>query len=176
VRAQIERALCQRFGVPHVTIVVGGGRGTLETIVASLSSQSQVILVRESGGAAQAICEYLEPLLAPLSGAAEASSVDSDDDKALYAEMATFNDVALRRRDAEFRDRLRSLLGMRGQHDAISEAELSSRAELVRRAATFASLINIYSVRADVGRSLDEAVIRRITRPTHYLLLCYYVV
>jgi hypothetical protein len=73
LRAQVEGNLCNRFAVPHVTLVVGGGLGTLETVLASLSTGAQVILVRESGGAAQALCEYVEPFL-------YAAAVDGADD------------------------------------------------------------------------------------------------
>ena len=175
LRSQIESTVCVQHGLPHVTLVVGGGTGTLDTIVASLSAGSQVILVRESGGAAQALCEYVEPLLEIVRNALSGGTIGGeggvgsglgsleaaeDDKEALIARL--INDDALDKRDTDFSERLRQLLGRKGAYDSISESELASRSTKLRRAAKYANLLTIYSVRVDAGRSLDEAVMNAI--------------
>ena len=83
-----------------------------------------MILVKESGGAAQAISEYVEPLLESVHAAADdqqggGSGDAAEDDKETVFEnqmSRLINEKMLEKRDAEFADRLRSLLGWRGQH------------------------------------------------------------
>ena len=144
--------------------------------MATLQAGAQGLLVRESGGAAQALAEYVEPFLDAARGGHHAGRQYVDE-------------RALDERDASFSDRLRALLGSKGAHgsgewaqtrtaasplhvpaglsrtssalaaaDSVSEAALDERRRKLRRAATYAHLLSVYSVRADAGRSLDEAM------------------
>ena len=49
--------------IPKVLLVLSGGKGTVEMVAESVKRCTPVVLVKESGGAAQAIAEFLAPLL-----------------------------------------------------------------------------------------------------------------
>jgi hypothetical protein len=61
VSAALRGILSNRHHVPVITLVIGGTIGTLEDILDVLNSEqrSSVVVVRESGGAAQAISEFI---------------------------------------------------------------------------------------------------------------------
>ena len=63
LRAALEQKICEFYRVPGVQIVVQGGFGTFETVAQNIARGMQVVLVRDSGGAAQLISELVEPLL-----------------------------------------------------------------------------------------------------------------
>lgn len=58
-RLCLHRARC-RYGVPMVTVVVGGGPNTVATVERALKSCCPVVLLVGTGGAADAIAAYLE--------------------------------------------------------------------------------------------------------------------
>ena len=49
--------------VPRVLLVVQGGLGTFQTVNEMLLSGCHVVIVKESGGCAQIVAEFIEPLL-----------------------------------------------------------------------------------------------------------------
>lgn len=57
LRAELERAYCKRFGVPMVLVVIGGGPGTLATVVQAASQSIPVVLLADSGGVASVLAE-----------------------------------------------------------------------------------------------------------------------
>ena len=61
LRAEFESELSREFGVPLVMLVLEGGPGTYETVVNAINQGHMVVVVKESGGAAQTIAEYVEP-------------------------------------------------------------------------------------------------------------------
>lgn len=63
-RALLEDKICERHRVASVQIVVQGGYGTFKTVEHALQRGCQVLLVEDSGGAAQVISELVAPMLA----------------------------------------------------------------------------------------------------------------
>ena len=64
MRAQIEASLGNAHNVPTVLLLVQGGTEALEKVVDSMRKEQNVVIIRESKGAAQAITEFVEPLTA----------------------------------------------------------------------------------------------------------------
>ena len=64
LRTDCEQLLRHDLGVPGVQLVVQGGPNTLTTVMSSLITNCPVLLVKESGGCAQLIADFVEPLLA----------------------------------------------------------------------------------------------------------------
>ena len=62
-RTQLEERLSNDMRIPKVLLVLSGGKGTVEMVAESVKRCTPVVLVKESGGAAQAIAEFLAPLL-----------------------------------------------------------------------------------------------------------------
>ena len=58
-RANFESTYARLKGVPLVLLVVQGGPGTLATVQSTASLQQAVLVVRDSGGAADAIADYI---------------------------------------------------------------------------------------------------------------------
>eukprot|EP01052_Picozoa_sp_SAG31_P016808 SAG31_NODE_1127_length_9758_cov_2.771301_9_plen_331_part_00 len=55
LRGDIERELCSLLQIPMVTVVVAGGPGTLSVVLEAIRNRSEILVVRGSGGAADAI-------------------------------------------------------------------------------------------------------------------------
>ena len=60
LRTRLEEHLCQT--VPNVLVVVGGGKGTLETIYQSLQKRRPCVVLADSGGVARDLYRYFEGL------------------------------------------------------------------------------------------------------------------
>ena len=65
MRANIEEHMAREAGgskgeVPLVCLCVGGGPGTFDTLLEQLKMQNMVLLLAESGGAAEAITRFIE--------------------------------------------------------------------------------------------------------------------
>ena len=63
MRSDLEKKICEHYRVPGVQIVMQGSYGTLKTIASALAHERQVVLIHDSGGAAQVLAEIIEPLL-----------------------------------------------------------------------------------------------------------------
>ena len=63
MRSDLEKKICEHYRVPGVQIVLQGSYGTLKTIASALAHERQVVLIHDSGGAAQVLAEIIEPLL-----------------------------------------------------------------------------------------------------------------
>jgi hypothetical protein len=63
LRGKVEEKMCDFLRVPRVLLVIQGGRGTFQTVNAMLLSGCHVVIVKESGGCAQVVAEFIEPLL-----------------------------------------------------------------------------------------------------------------
>ncbi|KAL1522794.1 hypothetical protein AB1Y20_017766 [Prymnesium parvum] len=59
-RLMIEKALCERYDVPLVLVVVEGGAETVNAILKYLEKGFPVLLLRHSGGAADLVADRLE--------------------------------------------------------------------------------------------------------------------
>ena len=59
MRASVEKRLSEKLAVPVVLIVVQGGRNTLTTVTAAFRNNCPVVLVRESGGCARALADFI---------------------------------------------------------------------------------------------------------------------
>ena len=62
-RGEVEEKICEHLRVPRVLVVIQGGPGTFKTVKDTLLDDCHVVLVKESGGCAQAVAEFVEPLL-----------------------------------------------------------------------------------------------------------------
>ena len=62
-RGKVEEKICEDLRVPRVLLVIQGGPGTFQTVNATLRVDCHVVIVKESGGCAQAVAEFAEPLL-----------------------------------------------------------------------------------------------------------------
>jgi hypothetical protein len=62
-RGKVEEKICEDLRVPRVLLVIQGGPGTFQTVNATLLVDCHVVIVKESGGCAQAVAEFVEPLL-----------------------------------------------------------------------------------------------------------------
>ena len=63
MRTALEKKICEHYRIPGVQIVVQGSYGTLKTIESALSHKLQVVLIHDSGGAANVLAELVGPLL-----------------------------------------------------------------------------------------------------------------
>ena len=63
LRGEVEEKICEHLRVPRVLVVIQGGPGTFKTVKDTLLDDCHVVLVKESGGCAQAVAEFVEPLL-----------------------------------------------------------------------------------------------------------------
>ena len=63
LRGKVEEKMCDFLRVPRVLLVIQGGRGTFRTVNEMLLSGCHVVIVKESGGCAQVVAEFIEPLL-----------------------------------------------------------------------------------------------------------------
>ena len=98
-RGKVEETISEDLRVPRVLVVIQGGPGTFRTVKDTLThgdrqSGCHVVLVKESGGCAQAVAEFVEPLLKQKS-------------KLLCDPKLLEDAVDERLKDAEFRDRLK---------------------------------------------------------------------
>lgn len=59
LRSNLEATYTQLKGVPLVLLVVQGGPGTLQTVLSMAHLQQAILVVRDSGGAADAIADYV---------------------------------------------------------------------------------------------------------------------
>ena len=62
-RGKVEEKISEDLRVPRVLLVIQGGPGTFLTVDDTLADYCHVVLVKESGGCAQAVAEFVEPLL-----------------------------------------------------------------------------------------------------------------
>ena len=62
-RGKVEEKICEDLRVPRVLLVIQGGPGTFRTVTDTLLADCHVVIVKESGGCAQAVAEFVEPLL-----------------------------------------------------------------------------------------------------------------
>ena len=62
-RGKVEEKICEDLRVPRVQLVIQGGPGTFRTVTDTLLAGCHVVIVKESGGCAQAVAEFIEPLL-----------------------------------------------------------------------------------------------------------------
>lgn len=60
LRRQVEHLIMHRYGVPMVTVVVGGGPNTVKTVKEAITNDCPCLLLVGSGGAADAIAAYLD--------------------------------------------------------------------------------------------------------------------
>ena len=59
-RTRFEKAVCSHYaGIPAVLLVVRGGTSTLASIDDALERQCPVVLIKESGGCAQVIANFI---------------------------------------------------------------------------------------------------------------------
>jgi len=63
LRSKVEEKICDFLRVPRVLLVIQGGLGTFQTTNELLLSGCHVVIVKESGGCAQVVAEFIEPLL-----------------------------------------------------------------------------------------------------------------
>ena len=63
LRSSLEAEISRVYRVPLVLLVLEGGPNTYETVKSAVSQGQMVVLVKESKGAAQTICEFIEPLM-----------------------------------------------------------------------------------------------------------------
>ena len=63
LRGKVEETICDFLRVPRVLLVIQGGLGTFKTVNELLLSGCHVVIVKESGGCAQVVAEFIEPLL-----------------------------------------------------------------------------------------------------------------
>ena len=63
LRSKVEEKICDFLRVPRVLLVIQGGLGTFQTTNELLLSGCHVVIVTESGGCAQVVAEFIEPLL-----------------------------------------------------------------------------------------------------------------
>ena len=63
LRGKVEETICDFLRVQRVLLVVQGGLGTFQTVNELLLSGCHVLIVKESGGCAQVVAEFVEPLL-----------------------------------------------------------------------------------------------------------------
>jgi hypothetical protein len=66
-RGKVEEKISEHLRVPRVQLVIQGGPNTLKTVADTLGPDHRrschVVIVKESGGCARAIAEFVEPLL-----------------------------------------------------------------------------------------------------------------
>ena len=62
MRALIEKRLSEKLALPYVLLVVQGGRGTIAMVRHAFKNNCPVVLVRESGGCARAVAEFVEEM------------------------------------------------------------------------------------------------------------------
>jgi len=62
-RGKVEEKISEDLRVPRVLVVIQGGKGTFQTVTDTLADDCHVVIVKESGGCAQAVAEFVEPLL-----------------------------------------------------------------------------------------------------------------
>ena len=60
MRADLEHTYAKMKGVPVVLLVVQGGPGTLDMMLASAEQGSPLLVLADSGGAATALWQYCE--------------------------------------------------------------------------------------------------------------------
>lgn len=63
LREKVEAKISEELCVPRVLLVIQGGKGTFKTVNDTLQDNCHVVIIRESGGCAQAVAEFVEPLL-----------------------------------------------------------------------------------------------------------------
>ena len=62
-RSELEQCCAQQQSVPLIIIVIQGGEGTFKTAAAALQNDCQAIFVRDSGGCAELVANFVAPLL-----------------------------------------------------------------------------------------------------------------
>ena len=63
LRTSLEKKICEHYKVPGVQVVLQGSYGTLRTIKSAIDQERQVVLIKDSGGAAHVLAAIIEPLL-----------------------------------------------------------------------------------------------------------------
>lgn len=63
LRTSLEKKICEHYKVPGVQVVLQGSYGTLKTIKSAIDQERQVVLIKDSGGAAHVLAAIIEPLL-----------------------------------------------------------------------------------------------------------------
>ena len=95
-RGEVEEMISQHLRVPRVLLVVQGGPGTFRTVTDTLVVDCPVVIVKESGGCAAAIAEFVEPLLKQKSELLDLELLKEEVDERL--------------KDADFQEQLKACL------------------------------------------------------------------
>ena len=144
LRGKLEKHLAERFDIPTVLVVVKGGPVTYRNVAAAVEADKRIVLVKESHGAAELICEYIQPLMG-----------DDHGQHFLSVDDATRKE-RLEERDTAIEDRLQKCV----QRKELKKEQLGMVRENLHMFASRLELFTIYSKYEETR--FDVAILKAI--------------
>ena len=150
VASKLRHTISCRYGIPLVTLVIGGSVGNLQDVLDSLDSDGRgtVVVVRESGGCAQAVAEFINDYVRKPRKLANARA-DYDAGRFISNQLREF------RLDHRLEDLLIVPLGSDVSEDAKEEKRVKATMLLNRIASHYRvdARLHIYSLQGDAHGS-----------------------
>ena len=173
----IRHIMSSRFRIPLVTLVIGGTVGNLEDVLDALDSEGRgtVVVIRESGGCAQALAEFTKDYL--MLGAEVKDAVSGSKQSETAGSASKQHNYSAKVRDALDRfvldQRLEKLLISDLKYDSTAnkDAKRKKAKKLLSRIAEHyrvESRLHVYSLQGD-GASGNFSQFARADIDTHLL-------
>ena len=139
LRAQLEKKICDVYGASGIQIVVQGSIGTLKTVDESLECRMMVVLVADSGGAAQLIAELIKPLL----GDAMLGMSDTEREKHIAEKLA----------DKDSKQWIEAILKTPNE---LSEKDFGNITDMLKRICRRLECLVLFSFRTGMATMADQ--------------------